>query len=213
MVRRGRRQYRAGSPDFLRFHHFQPLPVSRFRPICGTEDRVKRFVPAAMGGTALSTGKEKQADDKNRVTEAEKESFPSSDPPSWTSGEASPEADAKARRTQGGRSRKGARRQRGRCRRNARRELSRLRPALMDRLACSTTATIRAARKNSVRATASKKARKVSSGPFAVRRRASVRCAASVASRRRSRPSAPYAAAGCRARGPHPSAGFPSRGP
>lgn len=43
----------------------------------------------------MSTGKEKQADEKNRVTEAEKESFPSSDPPSWTSGEPSPEADAK----------------------------------------------------------------------------------------------------------------------
>ncbi len=51
----------------------------------------------------MHTGKEKQADDKNRVTEAEKESFPSSYPPSWTSGEASPDADANhAERKAGG---------------------------------------------------------------------------------------------------------------
>lgn len=40
-------------------------------------------------------GKTTQEDGKNKIAEAEKESFPSSDPPAWTSGEASPEADAK----------------------------------------------------------------------------------------------------------------------
>ncbi|MCF8469674.1 MAG: hypothetical protein K9G30_02695 [Parvibaculum sp.] len=38
---------------------------------------------------------DKLADGKKKIAEAEKESFPSSDPPAWTSGSASPEADAK----------------------------------------------------------------------------------------------------------------------
>lgn len=42
-----------------------------------------------------NASEEKQARRDGKVTEAEKESFPSSDPPAWTSGEASPEADAR----------------------------------------------------------------------------------------------------------------------
>lgn len=58
-------------------------------------ERKPFFLHKLEVGSLPSNGKEKQADRKNKVTEAEKESFPASDPPVWNSGEASPEADAK----------------------------------------------------------------------------------------------------------------------
>ena len=58
-------------------------------------ERKSFFLHKLEVGPLPGNGNEKQADRKNKVTEAEKESFPASDPPVWNSGEASPEADAK----------------------------------------------------------------------------------------------------------------------